>query len=75
MYNLKYSQPDKSMYQAVLVFLKQKKSLCNFTDNQVKGIKKWKHMQKGREVYITLQIFQALYFLSEIRLASNLHSR
>lgn len=43
----------------------QKSSLCNLTENQVKGVKIWKNMQKGRD-FITLQIFQALYFRYKI---------
>lgn len=43
----------------------KKSSLCNFTENQVKGVKIWRHMQKGRD-FITLQIFQALYFHQKI---------
>lgn len=46
-------------------FNMQKSSLCNLTENQVKGVKIWKHMQKGRD-FITLQIFQALYFHQKI---------
>lgn len=39
--------------------------VLNLTENQVKGVKIWKHMQKGRD-FITLQIFQALYFHQKI---------
>lgn len=46
-------------------FNMQKSSLCNLTENQVKGVKIWRHMQKGRD-FITLQIFQALYFHQKI---------